>query len=59
MGPVPNSDDYLLPDKLASQIIYLNRHPETDVQYGLVTKLASTDKGWTHDVQVIPEPHDP
>src|SRR3954468_9514771 len=54
-----DSDDYLLPDKLAWQVAYLKRHPETDVQCGLVTKEVITDKGLSKDLQVIPEPHDP
>jgi len=54
-----DADDYLLQDKVASQMAYLREHPDTDVQYGLVTKEDWTEEGVSRDLQVIPEPRDP
>lgn len=54
-----DADDYLLPDKLQQQMIYLSDQRQTDVLYGLVTKVDWSEKGASQDLQVIPEPRDP
>lgn len=54
-----DADDYLMPDKIASQVVGLRTHPGVDVLFGPVTIE------WHHDDAIrvtqmpIPEPHDP
>lgn len=54
-----DADDYLLPDKIATQMRVLMEYPETDVLYGLVTKEWRDGVGVKQDLQIIPEPRDP
>lgn len=54
-----DADDYLLPDKIATQMRVLMEYPETDVLYGLVTKEWRDGDGVKQDLQLIPEPRDP
>lgn len=54
-----DADDYLLPDKIATQMRFLKEFPDADVPYGLVTKEWRDDDGVKQDLQLIPEPRDP
>lgn len=51
-----DSDDYLLPDKIAGQVAFLDDHADVDVVYGPV--LLEQEDG-TLQLLPIPEPHDP
>ncbi|MBI4470321.1 MAG: glycosyltransferase [Acidobacteria bacterium] len=54
-----DADDYLLPEKVAAQVAFLNSCPQADVIYGPVTleHWSETDSG--RELLKIPEPHDP
>ncbi len=54
-----DADDYLLPDKIKSQVRILDDFPETDVLYGRVTSETCNEHGTSHDLQIIAEPRDP
>ena len=53
-----DSDDYLLPDKIAQQVEFLTRNPDTDVIYSpSIIQYQNTDE--ISQVLPIPQPHDP
>jgi glycosyltransferase involved in cell wall biosynthesis len=55
-----DADDYLLPDKVSSQMVFLGDHPEVDVVFGPVTlEHHSEDAEPRRELLVIPAPHDP
>lgn len=55
-----DADDYLMPDKVAAQMAFLQTHPETDVVYGPVTmEYCEEDAAPRQELLPIPEPHDP
>ncbi len=54
-----DADDYLLPDKIATQMRVLEECSDADVLYGLVTKKWRDGDGVNQDLQLIPEPRDP
>jgi len=54
-----DSDDYLLPDKIAQQVEFLTRNPDTDVIYSpSIIQYQNTDK-IDREILPIPQPHDP
>jgi glycosyltransferase involved in cell wall biosynthesis len=54
-----DADDYLLPEKIASQVRFLDAHPDTDLVFGPVTLEHTAAAGATRELLAIPEPHDP
>lgn len=54
-----DADDYLLADKIAGQMKFLETHSETDVVFGPVTMEHCLDNESRRDLVPIPEPHDP
>lgn len=53
-----DADDYLLPDKIASQVRFLEGQPDTDVVFGPVTLEYHAGGTTTRKLLSIPEPHD-
>jgi hypothetical protein len=53
-----DADDYLLPDKIALQMAFLETRPELDVVFGPVTIEHRFDLSARREVVPIPEPHD-
>jgi glycosyltransferase involved in cell wall biosynthesis len=54
-----DADDYLLPDKIASQMKFLLSHDRVDLVFGPVTMEHWKDqKGARRELLPIPEPHD-
>jgi len=53
-----DADDYLQPDKVASQMELLAGHPETDIVFGPVTLEHCSDTGAKRELLPIPQPHD-
>ena len=54
-----DADDYLLPDKVARQMAFLARHPQTDVVFSPVIQEHHASHGTWRELLPIPEPHDP
>lgn len=54
-----DADDYLLPDKIAGQVHFLQGHPDTDLVFGPVTLEHHQPGGVRREQLAIPEPHDP
>jgi glycosyltransferase involved in cell wall biosynthesis len=54
-----DADDYLLPDKIARQMAFLDAHPSEDVVFGPVTMEHMLEPGARRELLEIPEPHDP
>jgi glycosyltransferase involved in cell wall biosynthesis len=54
-----DADDYLLPEKVASQIAFLHGHPESDVVFGPWIMEHWSESGSRRVLLGIPEPHDP
>lgn len=54
-----DADDYLLPEKVASQVAFLAQHPDADVVFGPVTLEHWSQHASTRALLTIPEPHDP
>ena len=54
-----DADDYLLHEKIANQIEFLQSQPEVDVVFSPVTLEYSTENGMRYELSYIPEPHDP
>ncbi len=54
-----DADDCLLPDKVAGQMGFLHKNPETDVVFGPVTLEHWSADGKRRELLPIPEPHDP
>lgn len=53
-----DADDYLLRDKVASQMEFLATHPEMDVIFGPVTIEHWSERDVRRELSPIPEPHD-
>ena len=53
-----DADDYLLPEKVARQMNYLDTAPDTDVVFGPVTMEHWSDSDVRRMEQAIPAPHD-
>lgn len=53
-----DADDYLLPDKIVTQIEFLAEHPATDIVFGPVLIEQSTESEYQRELLPIPEPHD-
>ncbi len=54
-----DADDYLLPDKVAAQMEFLDTHPGADVVFGPVTMEHGSESKVRRELLPIPEPHDP
>ncbi len=54
-----DSDDYLLPDKVAKQVQFLVENPDTDIVYSPSILQHHTQEKVTQAILPIPEPHDP
>lgn len=54
-----DADDYLLPEKIANQIEFLQSQTSTDVVFSPVTMEYFTENGTRRELSSIPEPHDP
>ena len=54
-----DADDYLLPEKIANQMEFLQSQPKVDVVFSPVMLEYSTENGIRHELSHIPEPHDP
>jgi glycosyltransferase involved in cell wall biosynthesis len=54
-----DADDYLLPDKVASQVAFLAQNPDADLVYGPVTLEHWSEHEQVRALLPIPEPHDP
>src|SRR5438445_3224416 len=54
-----DADDYLLPDKIARQMEFLESHTKTDVVFGPVTMEYMTESGTHREISSVPEPRDP
>ena len=54
-----DADDYLLPGKVAAQMEFLQRHPDTDVVFSPVVMEYCDAKACRQEILPIPEPHDP
>lgn len=53
-----DADDYLLPNKVAQQIQYLEENPDTDIVYSPSILQHHTEE-ITQEILSIPQPHDP
>lgn len=53
-----DADDYLLPEKIASQAAFLATHPDADVVYGPVAVEYAAGRAAGLEVLPIPEPRD-
>jgi glycosyltransferase involved in cell wall biosynthesis len=53
-----DADDYLLPDKIATQLEFITAHPQMDVVFSPVTMEYWTDAGSRRELLPIPEPRD-
>lgn len=53
-----DADDYLLPDKIAGQVAFLQQQPDVDVLFSPVTIEHWSESGSTLELLPIPEPHD-
>ena len=54
-----DADDYLLPDKVARQMSFIEDHPETDIAYGPVWMEYVDGSDVHRQLLPIPKPHDP
>jgi len=54
-----DADDYLLPDKVASQMEFLTAHPEIDIVFSRMIQETHSDTGVEQGVSRLPQPHDP
>ena len=54
-----DADDYLLPNKVAKQIQYLEENPDTDIIYSPSIFQYHTGEKVTQEILPIPQPHDP
>ena len=54
-----DADDYLLPDKIAAQVRFVEGHSDSDVVFGPVTLEHHEPGGIRRELLAIPEPHDP
>jgi glycosyltransferase involved in cell wall biosynthesis len=54
-----DADDYLLPEKIANQMRFLESHPDTDIVYGPVLFEHVSGSGTRQELEDIPAPHDP
>ena len=54
-----DADDYLMPDKVASQVAALDACPHADVLFGPLTVEWHQDGATSVTLLAIPEPHDP
>ena len=54
-----DADDYLLPEKIANQMEFLQSQGEIDVVFSPVTLEYQTESGTRREVSTIPRPHDP
>jgi glycosyltransferase involved in cell wall biosynthesis len=54
-----DSDDYLLPDKVADQMLFLASHAYADVVYGPVIYEHWSEQRSSRQLLPIPKPHDP
>ena len=54
-----DADDYLLPEKIANQMKFLQSQGEVDVVFSPVTLEYQTESGTRREVSTIPRPHDP
>jgi glycosyltransferase involved in cell wall biosynthesis len=54
-----DADDYLLPEKVGSQMNFLESHQEADIVFGPVTYEYWSEHGVQRQICPIPEPHDP
>lgn len=54
-----DADDYLLPNKVAQQIQYLEENPDTDLVYSPSIFQYHTLEKVTQEILPIPQPHDP
>ena len=53
-----DADDYLLADKVAGQVSFINEHPDIDVVIGPTTMEFWSEVGVRRELLPIPEPHD-
>jgi glycosyltransferase involved in cell wall biosynthesis len=54
-----DADDYLLPEKIASQMEFVQAHPDADVIFGPVTLEFTSNGNARREILPIPPPHDP
>jgi len=54
-----DADDYLLRDKIANQMEFLQSQSSTDIVFSAVTMEYSTAHGTRRELSSVPEPHDP
>ena len=54
-----DADDYLLPDKIESQVHFLETAPDVDVVYGPATLELWSDGKVERSITPVPEPRDP
>ena len=54
-----DADDYLLPEKISSQMLFLALHSDADLVYGPITVERWSEQGSLQELLAIPEPHDP
>ena len=54
-----DADDFLLPDKIERQMLFLQEHPDVDVVYSPSLMLYEQEGAARQEVLPIPEPRDP
>jgi glycosyltransferase involved in cell wall biosynthesis len=54
-----DADDYLLPDKITDQMVFLASHADADVVFSPVTLERWSARGCPCELLPIPKPHDP
>ena len=53
-----DADDYLLPEKIAAQMVFVGTHPGVDVVFGPATLEHWSESGSRRELLPISEPHD-
>lgn len=53
-----DADDYLLPDKIAKQVVFLKERPETDIMFSPLILEHWSKKNSRIETTKVPEPHD-
>ena len=54
-----DADDWLMPEKIANQMRFLQQHADVDVVYGPAIFEHMTESGSKQELEEIPSPHDP
>lgn len=54
-----DADDYLLPDKIERQVVFLDKHRQTDIVFSRVVQETQLGAVIEQGVSLMPEPHDP